>query len=305
LTALDALIRHLDKLSRNEAIERLHNLYTVVDDKSSRIKILELLNELRDSSHFEEIENYFISDTDSDVRIEAAKLLAFNYLEQRGKAIQPLIWVLENEVKPEIKYTALRLLVPLANRSEYRKLVIHSLKNALKSKYDKMKMEAAESLGFLKERGATDDLIELLKDSNIQVRISAIQALNNLDEIPQKAIPLLLSNLGLESYDLWEFAYKSLKKNLGKKKLTDVLLKILKATKLDKRDINTAYLRRGIVKALGKLGDERLINPLIDVLKDWHYFVVEETIRSLDNIDANWRENYRSLLKRKKINIKI
>jgi hypothetical protein len=148
LTALDALIRHLDKLSRNEAIERLHNLYTVVDDKSSRIKILELLNELRDSSHFEEIENYFISDTDSDVRTEAAKLLAFNYLEQRGKAIQPLIWVLENEVKPEIKYTALRLLVPLANRSEYRKLVIHSLKNALKSKYDKMKMEAAELLGF-------------------------------------------------------------------------------------------------------------------------------------------------------------
>ena len=103
----DSIIKDLNKIGRNEAINRLHNLYSVADNQKTRIRILEILNNLHDNFHFEEIENYFISDEDPAVRMEAAKLLAFNY--NKKKAIKPLIWVLENEKKTDVKYTALSL----------------------------------------------------------------------------------------------------------------------------------------------------------------------------------------------------
>ena len=197
LTSLDKILKDLNKISRSEAIERLHGVYSITDAKTTRVKILEALNELQDKTHFEEIENYFISDEDPDVRIEAAKLLAFNYNERKAKAIQPLIWVLENEQKYEVKLTAIRLLVPLAYRSEYRALIIESLKKVLRGRDDNLKIEAAESLGFLKENSASNDLVKMLKSSNKQIRICAIEALSNLTPFPDAAIPNLLDCLGV------------------------------------------------------------------------------------------------------------
>ena len=85
--SIDSIIKDLNKLSKSEAIERLHGLYSIADAKNARIKILEKLNELQDKTHFNEIENYFISDEDPEVRIEAAKLLAFNYNEKKSKVV--------------------------------------------------------------------------------------------------------------------------------------------------------------------------------------------------------------------------
>lgn len=304
MTSLDSILKDLNKMSKSEAIERLHNLYSIADAKKTRIKILETLNDLQDNTHFEEIENYFISDEDPDVRIEAAKLLAFNYNDKKAKAIRPLIWVLENEKKNEIKFTAIRLLVPLAYREEYRTLIIKSLKDVLKSRDDNLKMEAAESLGFLKENSAANDLVEMLKSSNKQVRICAIEALGNLNHFPEMAIPHLLDNLGLDSYYVWRFAFDALKKKLGDNLLIDRLLIILEETKNNDDNITIGYLRRGVIKALGELGDKRAITLLINSLKDWHYWVKEEAIDALDKIEPLWKTKYRTILKRKNINLK-
>ena len=297
-------MKDLNKISRSEAIERLHDVYSITDTKTTRVRILEILNELQDKTHFEEIENYFISDEDPDVRIEAAKLLAFNYNERKAKAIQPLIWVLENEQKNEIKLTAIRLLVPLAYRSEYRALIIESLKKVLRSSDDDLKIEAAESLGFLKENSASNDLVEMLKSSNKQILICAIEALSNLTHVPDAAIPHLLDCLGLDSFDVWRFAFDALKKKLDENMLIERLLRILEETEDTDEDIKVGYLRRGIIKALGELGDKRGIISILNALKDWHYWVREEAVFALNKIEPNWRTKYRTTLKKQNINLK-
>ncbi|TFG13403.1 MAG: HEAT repeat domain-containing protein [Promethearchaeota archaeon] len=304
MTIDNSIFKDLDKMGKHEAIEKLHTLYSAVEDTITRIKILQKLNELQDSTHFEEIENYFISDEDSDVRIEAAKLLAFNYNTKRAKAIKPLIWVLENEKKNEIKSTAIRLLVPLALRKEYRNTIIPSFKNILQTKEDYLKMEIAEALGFLKENSAADDLVEMLKSTNNQVRIKAIEALNNLNIFPKTAIPYLLNNLGLESYDIWRFSFNILKNKLGEKQFLQHLLKILEDTKKNNDTLSVGYLRRGIIRALGEIGNKKAIPSLIHSLKDWHDWVREEAIKALNIIDPNWKIHYRSLLKKNNINLK-
>ena len=290
----------MEKIGKNEAIERLHNLYSVVDDKKTRIKILEKLNELQDNTHFDEIENYFISDEDPNVRMEAAKVLAFNY--NKKKAIHPLIWVLENEIKPDVKYTALSLLVPLAIRNEFKDTIVESLKKALLSNDDKLKMEAAESLGYLKIKSAVNLLLDTLKSSNKSVRIRVIQALGNLKN--EEAVPYLIDNLRLGSFDIWKFSFDALKKISGNERLVQILINILKDTEKNNNNIDIGYLRRGIIKVLGELGDKRAVFQIINALKDWHYWVEEEAILALDKIESNWREKYRGLLKQKNINIK-
>lgn len=294
-------LKDLNKLRRNEAIKKLHSIYSVAEDKNTRIKILEKLNELKDNTHYEQVENYFISEEDLDVKMEAAKLLAFNYNKVKAKAVKPLIWVLENEKRNEIKHIALRLLVPLAYRSEYRTFIVESLKRILESKNDPLKIEAAEALGFLKEDSVANDLVEMLKSSNKQMRISAIEALNNLNIFPKKAVPLLLDNLELGSYDVWRFAYNTLRKKLSRNNFTNKLLNILEDTEKNDKDIKIGYKRRGIIKALGEIGNKKAIPLLINSLKDWHDWVREEALNALDKIDPNWKIQNQSLLKEKNI----
>ncbi|MFW9898720.1 MAG: HEAT repeat domain-containing protein [Candidatus Thorarchaeota archaeon] len=300
MIAPDSIIKDLNKIGRSEAIERLHNLYTVADNKKTRMRILEILNDLKDNSHFKEIENYFISDEDPDVRMEAAKLLAFNY--NKKKAIKPLIWVIENEKKPDVKYTALNLLVPLAERKEFRRTIIESLKKALTSNDDRLKMYAAESLGYLNETSSANILLEMLNSSSKLVRIRVIQALGNLRN--KRAIFPLIENLGLGSFDVWEYALDALKKIVNNETLIELLLQALEDTAENNNKIDIGYLRRGIIKALGELGNERAIALLINALKDWYDWVREEAILALDKIEPDWQRKYISLLKRKNINFK-
>ncbi|MFX0072538.1 MAG: HEAT repeat domain-containing protein [Candidatus Hermodarchaeota archaeon] len=297
------LLKDINKIGKKETIKRLHNLYSAADKKNIRIRILEILNQLQDESHFEEIENYFISDEDPDVRIEAAKLLAFNYNKKKGKAIKPLIWVLENEKKPEIRNMALQLLVPLANQNDYREEIIESLKKILKNNDDFLKMEAVQALGFLKDKSAIDNLLDLLKSSKRQIKIRTIQALGEFKNVlpVNKLKPLLIENLGENSYDVWKFSFDLLKKILDKNVLILNFLKELEDTENSNNIEKIGYLRQGIIRALGELGDKRAIPIIINALKDWYYWVNEEAIVALDKIEPKWKSKYRSELKKKHI----
>ncbi len=250
---LDELLADMDKLGRIEVIKRLHNLYLESDNKNTRVRILEILNQLKDNTHYEESENYFLSDVDPDVRIEAAKLLAFNYSEK--KAIKPLIWVLENDRKEELKNSALNLLVAFAYREEFKSLIVESLKKTLMSSNNKMKMDVIEALGIIKEQSAVNDLIEMLDSSNKLVRIRAIQALGNIKN--EKAVPRLIDNLSLESSDIWKFAFEALRKMLNIETLIKSLKKKLKVTDQLEHDFESKLFKHGIIKALHELGEKK------------------------------------------------
>jgi len=287
----------VEKLGRKEVINRLHDIYCDADDKKKRIRILEILNQLRDKSHFKQIENYFLSDEDPNVRIEAAKLLAFNH--EQKKAIKPLIWVFEHEKDEFVRLTALRLMVALGHvRSEFLNMVVESLKKTLKSEDYKLKMEAVESLGILKEKSAVNDLIMELKSKNKQVQLRVMQALETLGD--ERAVPHLLKALGTASIDLWTYTFNALKKIRGPSLFEDLISNL--GGKAD--SIKEGYIRKGTAKALGFLGDKRAIRHLITLLDDQFYWVRWEAIEALDNLDYDWRKRYKYLLGNKILTIK-
>lgn len=283
-----SFLDEFDDLSSTELIERLHRLYPTVD-KNTRIKFLVLLNKLGDSSHFDTIENYFISDEDTKVRIEAAKLLAFNY--EKKRAIKPLIWVIKNERDLDVKFIALRLLVALAYKEQFRETIVETLKDLLKSRRSKLKMEAIQSLGLLKEKSASKQLISLLETDKNLVKLRAIQALGDIKSI--QAVPFLVKNLGKESKDLWHFSFKALKKILGTK-LEDLLINRLERLERRLDNENKIPLKRGIIKALGEIGNKTHRKPLLQHLESEFMSVRQEAKSALDKIDPQWRNHKRS-----------
>lgn len=293
------LLYKMDNLGKKEVISQLHDLYANVDENKKRIRVLEILNNLGDNSHFEQVENYFLSDEDAQVRIEAAKLLAFNYDQKR--ALKPLIWVFDNEMDIRVKYTALRLLVALAHvKPEFKAQVITTLRKALNSKEYKMKMEAAECLGILNVQECFEDLIHELNIDNKQVLLRVIKALERVGD--PRAIPYLLHLLGTESVDLWNMTFKAIKK-LSKEHDEDLLDSLLPLLNIDEDSEEQSHLRRGMAKALGELKKERAVIPLIEVLDASQYWVRWEAIKALDKIDKHWRVNYKNRLRGKRLSI--
>lgn len=283
-----SFLDEFDDLSETELIERLHRLYPTVD-KDTRIKFLVLLNQLDDSCHFDTIENYFISDEDAEVRIEAAKLLAFNY--GRKRAIKPLIWVINNEKDLDVKFTALRLLVALAYKEQFRETIVETLKELLKSKRAKLKMEAIQSLGLLKEKSASKQLISLLETDKNLVKLRAIQALGEIKSM--RAVPFLIKYLGSESKDLWHFSFKALKKILGNG-LENLLINRLERLEKRPKNENKISLKKGIIKALGEIGNKTHRAPLLKHLESEFLSVREEAKSALEKIDPQWSSHKRS-----------
>lgn len=295
----ESIIERIDIIGREEVIKSLHNLYFISDDKKTRIKTLEILNRLQDDTHFEEIENYFLSDEEPEVRIEAAKLLAFNY--DGRTALEPLIWVLKNEKKINLRREALMLLVPLAQKYQFRDYIISVLRDALKNDEKKIQMDAAESLGMLKEESVIDELINLLNSGNKNVRIKVIQALGALKS--QKAVPDLINNLKLKSLDEWKFTYNALIKLISRKLLNELLLQKLNSMGNRESNYEISLFKQGLIRALGESGFDDSIPHLIPILKVHYDWLREETLHALEKIDSNWKRKFREELKKKNINL--
>lgn len=284
-----SFLNKFDDLSDTELIERLHRLYPTVG-KDARIKFLILLNELGDNTHFDTIENYFISDEDTEVRIEAAKLLAFNY--KRKKAIEPLIWVVKNEEDLDVKFTALRLLVALSYKEQFRKPIIEMLKTLLTSKRAKLKMEAIQSLGLLHEKSVCKELISFLATDKNLVKLRAIQALGDLKCM--RAVPFLVKNLGSDSQDLWHFSFNALKKIVGND-LEELLLNRLERLEQKKPGSEKVLpLKKGIIKCLGEIGNKSHRKSLLKLLNSEFMSLRKEAKTALNKIDPQWKSHKRS-----------
>ncbi|TXT53291.1 MAG: hypothetical protein BAJALOKI2v1_1070008, partial [Promethearchaeota archaeon] len=265
----DKLYNKINEFGKRNVIEKLHNLYPKCS-KEERIRILELLNRIGDSDHYETIENYFISDENPEVRIEAAKLLAFNY--DKKKAIKPLIWMLKNEIKFEIKIQLIHLLVALSYKEEFRQFIVQTLCGMLEDENIKIQLEAIESLILIKEESLSEKLMDLAESNNKLIRLRAIRALGSFNI--QKSVPFLLKNLRKESLDEWTVTFDALRKILDEK-FSKILLEKYQEIKTGKKDLNTAKLRYGIAKAMGELNNPKFRKALKQMENDKHYWIRE------------------------------
>jgi HEAT repeat protein len=293
MTNIDIDFRNQNNKERSELIEKLHEVY-YSSEKEERIKILQKLNYLNDAKHFDQIESYFISDENPEVRLEAAKVLAFNY--EKPEAIEPIIWVLKNERDKSLKITAVRLLVSIVELHEkFRNEIIDILETLLKSRDIKLKLEAIESLTILNDKSIVNELINLTNSKNRLVKNRAIQALGDLGS--DKAVPYLIKGLGVDSYDVWKFTFNSLRK-LIPDELPKILINKLEKLNQQVDSFEKALFKKGIIKALGEIREDEKheIYPILNCLNDKYYWVRHEAVDALDKIDPNWKKTYREYI---------
>lgn len=295
----DRVYSQLDELGHEEVINRLHDIYSLSLEMKTRLRILEILNQLHDNTHFDQFENYFISDEDLEVRLEAAKILIFHY--PKKEALKPFLWVLSEEKDSEVKYTIFRLLVALLEsqvipNKESQEIICSIIDSALKSRDYKMRMLAVESIGILKDIRYKDLLKDMIKDAdNRLIIIKIIQAFGQLRDFD--SIPFLIEYLGKESLDLWQFSFNSLKKIADRELLTDVLMEAIKEIERLPYHEKNSYFKQGIVKALGELRRKEAIELLLTLLDDEYYWVRDEAADALDKIESGWRIKYKDLIK--------
>ena len=175
---------------------------------------------------------------------------------------------------------------------------IDSLIKLLDDDHDDVRISAAYSLGKIGTEATIDPLIKLLHDHNSLVRISAAYALGDIGT--ETTIDLLIKLLDDDNSDVRIRAAEALG-NIGTEATIDPLIKLLnndhkssvrrsaaKATidpfiKFLDHHLNS-LVRRSAAEALGKIGTEATIEPLIKLLDDNDYWVHRSAAKALVKI---------------------
>lgn len=240
------------------------------------------MNRLSDNSHFELFESYLLSDEDYSVRMEAAKVLLFNYNTKR--AISPLLWIYEHEKHSKIKAEILKFFIVIAKKDpRYLGKVKEMIKKGLKSRSVQLKLEAIEGCGVLNLESFTPHLITSLETSKTAIQMRAMEALKKLKS--KDAVPHLIKKLDGTRLDIWQLALNSLKK-IEDGNLENILIDTLENIKQSEKLRN---LKKGLIKALGNLGNTDSLKLLIKFL-DIDDFELRKTAESaLEQIHPKWK----------------
>jgi len=163
------------------------------------------------------------------------------------RAVAPLIALLQNGSQ-EVTANAAAALGLIGDPDALEPL----MKAAAAAPTDDTRAAAAEALGHLGDARAVPTLVALLKEPNASLRQTGAQALGKLNYAPEAAADQATLLVALQS---WDDLVK-----LGPPAF-DALAAVL-------ADPNTD-VRRGVIGALGKLGDARAVAPLSAALPDW------------------------------------
>lgn len=164
------------------------------------------------------------------------------------------------------------------NSNEYKAIItilgdlrnrnaVPTLTSALKSKKDDIRKKAVQALGKMQDEKAMEALSAALKDIDEAVRTNAAGALDKLKWEP--------GNDTEKAYYYIAYGFWGKVKKLGEPGIEPVINVI--------RDKNSA-IRKEAVKTLGKIGDDRAIDPLTEALKDPDQVVRDSAKAALNSI---------------------
>lgn len=127
----------------------------------------------------------------------------------------------------------------------------------LADKQSSMRVAAAESLGVLHDRQATEPLLSAIEEPSLAVRVAAIHALGRLGDL--RAQPALMKLIATGNDEIRIAAIEALG-SLRSDRASELLI-----TQLDDRN---PRIRAAAAESLGHLGDPRAVEPLRKRLSD-------------------------------------
>lgn len=151
---------------------------------------------------------------------------------------------------------------------------VEPLINVLRNdEYVQARTYAAHALGNIKDKRAIEPLMETSKDTNIDglVRSAAISALENFEET-RVTTTFLIESLKTEEWSVRRGAVAALRDKKDRRAAKRAVEPLIHALEDEAYDVR--YLA---AQALGEIGDNRAVGPLIKLLKD-----EDELVRSED-----------------------
>lgn len=205
----------------------------------------------------------------TSVRENAAEALGFIGDED---AIKPLIKALETDPDEEVRWKAAWALGEIRSPQATEVLI-----QALKDNSWTVRRHAANSLGIIGDEDAVPPLMKALEDKDWHVRKYAAVALGKMKD--KLAIPFLLEALGDEDADVRWKAGSSLV-SMGDIAVPSLIKKFKKGN---------WHIRGRAAEILGRIRDERALQPLMDSLtpgkfRDKHRHVRGKAAEALGRI---------------------
>lgn len=228
------------------------------------------------------------------------------------KAIPALIDALSNDSDEEVRWKAAAALGKLNDSS-----AVDSLINALNDKSWAVRRNATIALGDIGDERGYEPLLKAISDKDWHVRKYATIALGKIGD--ERAILPLVNALNDEDSDVRWKAITALG-NIGKPavekllnafetddwqvrgRVAEVLGKIkderavepLIYSLYNKRYKNqNKYVRGRIIEALGRIGDERAVDSLINSLDDQYIYVRIKAEEALENIKSQGKGSWK------------
>ncbi|MFC2061868.1 HEAT repeat domain-containing protein [Elusimicrobiota bacterium] len=242
------------ELARLRSRESVPALIEALKDKDFGVRAgaAEALGNLRDRRAVEPLIKKL---KDKDLTVRTSALIALGFIRDIN-AVKPVVEVLRKDDNISVKISAAQVLGVLGHNSSVKPLI-----NILSDKDERLRAQAARSLGKLRADSAAGPLSKIAgnKKAEIKVRKAAIEALGEIKTA--ESLEILGNLIESDNEDIAVNAAASLGK-LGEDGGIDVAIKGI--------DSEYTEIRRQAVLALSYIGikDERVVEALRKAVND-------------------------------------
>ncbi|RBI64029.1 HEAT repeat domain-containing protein [halophilic archaeon] len=244
-------------LEKENDVDELTSVLEASDNEGVRRRAAEILGDV-DAPDEEVVDSLTVAAReDDDARVRAA---AIDALDQR-EAVEQLITAIVGE---EVD----------GGQAEWARA--EELTNALTSEQPELRMAAANVLGRIGSRSATDDLVSRLSDPDHRVRARVARALGRLED--RRAVSALAELRNDEQAEVRRETAEALGRTKGDEALAALLAML---------DDSSEAVRRIAAGSLGEFGSPRALDALVGLLGDDSDTVRRAAVFSLVELLSN------------------